>query len=69
MTPVTGPGPDAAAEDSSAHYWDVPGVVAAEHTRITAEAGRCTVVVGANGVGKSALGMWMEQHGRDASRR
>jgi ABC-type dipeptide/oligopeptide/nickel transport system ATPase component len=43
-------------------HWDVPGVGAATPVRICATAGRSTTVVGANGSGKSALGLWMEQN-------
>jgi hypothetical protein len=42
--------------------WDVPGVGGRGPVHVEARAGRSTVVVGANGSGKSALGLWMQQH-------
>src|SRR5580693_6889346 len=42
--------------------WDVPGVGTHAPVPVVARAGHSTVVVGANGSGKSALGVWMEQH-------
>lgn len=43
-------------------HWDVPGVDTDAPVRIVAKSGQSTVVVGANGSGKSALGFWMEQN-------
>jgi hypothetical protein len=43
-------------------HWDVPGVGADAPVRIVAKSGQSTTVVGANGSGKSALGLWMQQN-------
>ena len=43
-------------------HWDIPGVGAHASVHVAARAGHSTTVVGANGSGKSALGLWMEQH-------
>lgn len=43
-------------------HWDIPGLAADAPVRITAKSGQSTTVVGANGSGKSALGLWMEQN-------
>jgi energy-coupling factor transporter ATP-binding protein EcfA2 len=62
IPPVTEPGPDGAAEEGVLCRWDVPGAGAYAPVHIVARAGRSTTVVGANGSGKSALGLWMEQN-------
>lgn len=67
-TPVTRPGPNSAGEDEVLYRWNVPGVSADAPTRIEARTGRCTTIVGANGSGKSALGMWMEHNNGGFSR-
>jgi hypothetical protein len=59
---VTEPGPDGAEEEGALCHWDVPGVGAQASVHIVARAGHSTTVVGANGSGKSALGLWMEQN-------
>jgi hypothetical protein len=57
---VTEPGLD--GEEGILCHWDVPGVGANAPVHVVARAGHSTAVVGANGSGKSALGLWMEQH-------
>lgn len=44
------------------HHWDVPGIGGNAPAHIVARAGHSTTVVGANGAGKSALGLWMDQN-------
>ena len=51
-----------AATASVLHQWDVPGLGTNGHARIVAKAGHSTTIVGANGAGKSALGLWMGQN-------
>ena len=48
--------------------WEVPGIREGEYTHIEAMAGEFTVIVGANGAGKSALGWKLEQTGNNAKR-
>lgn len=48
--------------------WDIPGLDGVEATHVTAEAGQATVIVGANGAGKSALGWRLEKAGNDVRR-
>ncbi len=48
-------------------HWDIPGACAGPGSHRGRE-GRSTVVVGANGSGESALGLWMEQHNGGFSR-
>lgn len=45
--------------------WVVPGGSLDSVQEITARAGEVTAVVGANGAGKSALGLWMQNNSRD----
>ena len=59
---MTEPGPDGAEEEGALCHWDVPGVGADVPVHIVARVGHSTTVVGANGSGKSALGLWMEQN-------
>ena len=42
--------------------WDVPRAGAHAPVHVVARAGHSTAIVGANGSGKSALGLWMEQN-------
>lgn len=57
---MTEPGLDGA--DGVLCHWDVPGVGPHTPVRVVARAGHSTAVVGANGSGKSALGLWMERN-------
>jgi len=57
---VTEPGLD--GQEGVLCRWDIPGVGGNAPVRVVARAGHSTAVVGANGSGKSALGLWMEQH-------
>ena len=57
---MTGPGK--AEEEEVLHQWDVPGVSGEAPVRIVARAGHSTTIVGANGAGKSALGVWLNQN-------
>lgn len=54
--------PDRAGEDGVLHRWDVPGIGGHAPVQIVARAGHSTTIVGANGAGKSALGLWMDLH-------
>jgi ABC-type transport system involved in cytochrome c biogenesis ATPase subunit len=49
------------------HSWSVPGVQPGSVLNIAARAGEVTTVVGANGAGKSALGMWLQQNSGTAT--
>jgi ribose 1,5-bisphosphokinase PhnN len=42
--------------------WAIPGLLPEDLVQIQAQPGRITSVVGANGAGKSALGIWMTQN-------
>lgn len=68
IAPVTGPGPSKADENEILHHWDVPGVSGDARARIVARAGHSTVIVGANGAGKSALGVWFNQNNGNSTR-
>ncbi len=57
---VTELSPGQAEKDVVLHHWDVPGVGENAAVRIVAKAGHSTTIVGANGAGKSALGLWMD---------
>ena len=58
---MTEPGPAAQGPEVLC-CWDVPGVGADAPVSIVAKSGQSTVIVGANGSGKSALGLWMQQN-------
>lgn len=62
ITPVSEREADELAAASVLHRWDVPGSGANGYARIVIRAGHRTTIVGANGAGKSALGLWMGQH-------
>lgn len=49
--------------------WAVPGLYPGSVQVITARGGEVTAVVGANGAGKSALGLWMQGNSGDAPTR
>ena len=53
---------DEAGEPEVLHEWNVPGVNGQAAVRIAATAGRTTTIVGSNGSGKSALGLWIAQN-------
>ncbi|WJZ68627.1 AAA family ATPase [Kocuria rosea] len=46
--------------------WEIPTIGDGPGVALQAQRGRVTVVVGANGSGKSALGFWMQRHAGDA---
>lgn len=54
--------PDQPGEDGVLHHWDVPGIGGQAPVHITARAGHSTTIVGSNGAGKSALGLWLDLH-------
>ena len=68
ITSVNEPGPGKADETGALHHWDVPGVSGDTPVRIVARAGHSTTIVGANGAGKSALGVWMDQNNSNSPR-
>lgn len=60
------PEPDPVVDDAPLATWAVPGITPGSVQPVTARPGEVTVVVGANGAGKSALGLWMQQNAGNA---
>jgi len=49
--------------------WDVPTLEPGASLNIEARAGETTIIVGANGAGKSELGRWLDRDGYEVTRR
>lgn len=60
---------EGAQQDKILQTWEVPGMTEGAAVHVVAKAGGATVVVGANGAGKSALGWHLEQTGKDVVKR
>ena len=68
IAPVNGPGLGEAEAKEVLHHWDIPGVNGDAPRRILARAGHSATIVGANGAGKSALGVWLNQNNGNSAR-